>query len=143
MDIYTLIKHYKSNQGTCINQRPIVKVGEFVKAGDILADGASTDMGELALGKNILVAFMPWNGYNFEDSILLSERLIKEDVYTSVHINEYEVVARDTRLGPEEITRDIPNLNEENLNQLDETGIVNIGAEVNPGDILVGKVTRT
>ena len=141
VDIYTLIKHYKSNQGTCINQRPIVKVGEFVKAGDILADGASTDMGELALGKNILVAFMPWNGYNFEDSILLSERLIKEDVYTSVHINEYEVVARDTRLGPEEITRDIPNLNEENLNQLDETGIVNIGAEVNPGDILVGKVT--
>lgn len=141
VDIYTLIKHYKSNQGTCINQRPIVKVGEFVKKGAILADGASTDMGELALGKNILVAFVPWNGYNFEDSILLSERLVKEDVYTSVHINEYEVVARDTRLGPEEITRDIPNLNEENLNHLDETGIVNIGAEVNPGDILVGKVT--
>jgi len=141
VDIYTLIKHYKSNQGTCINQRPIVKIGEFVQKGDILADGASTDMGELALGKNILVAFMPWNGYNFEDSILLSERLVKEDVYTSVHINEYEVVARDTRLGPEEITRDIPNLSEENLNCLDETGIVNIGAEVLPGDILVGKVT--
>ena len=141
VDIYTLVKHYKSNQGTCINQRPIVKVGEFVKKGDIMADGASTDMGELALGKNILVAFMPWNGYNFEDSILLSERLVKEDVYTSVHINEYEVIARDTRLGSEEITRDIPNLNEENLSHLDETGIVNIGAEVTPGDILVGKVT--
>ncbi len=141
VDIYTLVKYDKSNQGTCINQRPIVKVGEFVKKGDILADGASTDMGELALGKNILVAFMPWNGYNFEDSILLSERLVKDDVYTSVHINEYEVVARDTRLGPEEITRDIPNVNEENLNHLDETGIVNIGAQVSPGDILVGKVT--
>ena len=141
VDIYTLVKYDKSNQGTCINQRPIVKVGQYVKKGDILADGASTDMGELALGKNILVAFMPWNGYNFEDSILLSERLIKDDVYTSVHINEYEIVARDTRLGPEEITRDIPNVNEENLAHLDETGIVNIGAEVKPGDILVGKVT--
>ncbi|EDV18678.1 hypothetical protein TRIADDRAFT_62839, partial [Trichoplax adhaerens] len=128
-------------EGTCINQRPIVKVGQYVEAGDILADGASTDMGELALGKNILVAFMPWNGYNFEDSILLSERLVKDDIYTSVHINEYEIVARDTRLGPEEITRDIPNVNEENLTHLDETGIVNIGAQVKPGDILVGKVT--
>ena len=141
VDIYTLIKYDKSNQGTCINQRPIVKVGQYVEAGDILADGASTDMGELALGKNILVAFMPWNGYNFEDSILLSERLVKDDIYTSVHINEYEIVARDTRLGPEEITRDIPNVNEENLTHLDETGIVNIGAQVKPGDILVGKVT--
>merc|ERR1739838_45100 len=111
-------------------------MGQHIKAGDILADGASTDMGELALGKNILVAFMPWNGYNFEDSILLSERLVKEDVYTSVHINEYEVIARDTRLGPEEITRDIPNVTEENLIHLDETGIVNIGAQVKPGDIL-------
>ena len=141
VDIYTLTKYDKSNQGTCINQRPIVKVGQYVEEGDILADGASTDMGELALGKNILVAFMPWNGYNFEDSILLSERLVKDDVYTSVHINEYEVVARDTRLGPEEITRDIPNVNEENLTHLDETGIVNVGAQVKPGDILVGKVT--
>ena len=141
VDIYTLIKYDKSNQGSCINQRPIVKAGQYVEAGDILADGASTDMGELALGKNILVAFMPWNGYNFEDSILLSERLVKDDVYTSVHINEYEIVARDTRLGPEEITRDIPNVNEENLTHLDETGIVNIGAQVKPGDILVGKVT--
>jgi DNA-directed RNA polymerase subunit beta len=141
VDIYTLIKYDKSNQGTCINQRPIVKVGEFVVRGDILADGASTDMGELALGKNILVAFMPWRGYNFEDSILLSERLVKDDVYTSVHINEYEVIARDTRLGPEEVTRDIPNINEEELVNIDETGIVNIGSQVNPGDILVGKVT--
>ena len=141
VDIYTLIKFDKSNQGTCINQRPIVQIGDFISKGDILADGASTDMGELALGKNILVAFMPWNGYNFEDSILLSERLVKDDVYTSVHINEYEVVARDTRLGPEEITRDIPNVNEEDLSHLDETGIVNIGAQVNPRDILVGKVT--
>ena len=141
VDIYRLIKFDKSNQGTCINQRPIVQVGDFINEGDILADGASTDMGELALGKNILVAFMPWNGYNFEDSILLSERLVKDDVYTSVHINEYEVLARDTRLGPEEITRDIPNVNEEDLIHLDETGIVNIGAQVNPRDILVGKVT--
>lgn len=141
VDIYNLIKFDKSNQGTCINQRPIVNVGEQVKKGEIIADGAATDMGELALGKNVLVAFMPWNGYNFEDSILLSERLIKDDVFTSVHINEYEVVARDTRLGPEEITRDIPNVNEENLAHLDEVGIVNIGAQVRPGDILVGKVT--
>jgi DNA-directed RNA polymerase subunit beta len=141
VDIYTLVKYDKSNQGTCINQRPIVNKGDFVKKGDILADGASTDMGELALGKNILVAFMPWYGYNFEDSILLSERLVKDDVYTSVHINEYEVVARDTRLGPEEITRDIPNTNEENLSHLDEVGVVNIGSKVQAGDILVGKVT--
>jgi DNA-directed RNA polymerase subunit beta len=141
VDVYTLVKYDKSNQGTCINQRPIVSKGDFVKKGDILADGASTDMGELALGKNVLVAFMPWNGCNFEDSILLSERLVKNDVYTSIHINEYEVVARDTRLGPEEITRDIPNMSEENLSHLDEVGVVNIGAEVKAGDILVGKVT--
>ncbi len=141
VDIYTLTKYDKSNQGTCINQKPIVNVGDFVKKGDILADGASTNMGELALGKNILVAFMPWRGYNFEDSIVLSERLVKDDVYTSIHINEYEVVARDTRLGPEEITRDIPNVNEENLSQLDEIGIVNIRDNVSAGDILVGKVT--
>jgi DNA-directed RNA polymerase subunit beta len=141
VDIYNLIKYDKSNQGTCINQKPIVKTGSFVKKGDILADGVSTDMGELALGKNILVAFMPWNGYNFEDSIILSERLIKEDVYTSVHINEYEVVARDTRIGPEEITRDMPNVNEEKIKKLDEVGIINIGSKVKAGDILVGKVT--
>jgi DNA-directed RNA polymerase subunit beta len=141
VDIYTLVKYDKSNQGTCINQRPIVAKGDFVQKGEILADGASTDMGELALGKNILVAFMPWHGYNFEDSIILSERLVKDDVYTSIHINEYEVVARDTRLGPEEITRDMPNVNEENLTNLDEIGVINIGSEVKAGDILVGKVT--
>ncbi len=141
VDIYNLIKFDKSNQGTCVNQKPIVNVGDFVCIGDIVADGMSTDNGELALGKNVLVAFMPWNGYNFEDSILLSERLLKKDVYTSIHINEYEVVARDTRLGPEEITRDIPDTIEENLAHLDEKGIVNIGAKVEAGDILVGKVT--
>ena len=141
VDIYTLIKYDKSNQSTCINQRPIVKIGEFVQIGDVLADGVSTDMGELALGKNILVAFMPWNGYNFEDSILLSERLIRDDIYTSVHINEYEAITRDTRLGIEEITRDVPNINEEDLKHLDESGIIGVGHEVNAGDILVGKIT--
>ena len=141
VDIYTLIKYHKSNQGTCIDHKPIVTKGTFVKKGDIIADGVSTDMGELALGKNILIAFMTWGGYNFEDSILISERLVKDDVYTSIHINEYEVMTRDTRLGPEEITRDIPNVNESYLKQLDEVGVVNIGANVNAGDILVGKIT--
>ncbi len=141
VDIYTLVKYQKSNQGTCINQIPIVKVGDRVNQGDIIADGPCTDLGELALGKNVLVAFMPWNGYNFEDSILISERIVKEDVYTSIHIEEFEVVARDTRLGPEEITRDIPNVAEDALMYMDENGIVHIGAEVKAGDILVGKVT--
>jgi DNA-directed RNA polymerase subunit beta len=141
VDIYNLRKFQRSNQNTCINQRPIVKKGDLVKAGDIVADGPSTDLGELALGRNVLAAFMPWNGYNFEDSILISERIVKDDVYTSIHIEEFEIVARDTKLGPEEITRDIPNVSEENLINLDETGIVHIGAEVKPGDILVGKVT--
>jgi DNA-directed RNA polymerase beta subunit len=141
VDIYTLVKFQRSNQATCINQRPIVNVGESVKKGDILADGQSTDMGELSLGQNVLVAFMPWGGYNFEDAILLSERLVKEDVYTSIHIEEFEVEARETKLGSEEITRDIPNVGEEALKDLDESGIIRIGAEVKPGDILVGKVT--
>jgi len=141
VDIYRLRKFQRSNQNTCINQRPLVKVGDYVKAGDIIADGPSTDLGELALGKNVLVAFMPWMGYNFEDSILLSERVVSEDVFTSIHIEEFEVMARDTKLGPEEITRDIPNVSEEALKNLDEAGIVYIGAEVHPGDILVGKIT--
>ena len=141
VDIYTLIKYKRSNQNTCINQRPIVQVGERVKKGEVVADGPATDMGELALGKNVLVAFMPWGGYNFEDSILISEKLLKEDTYTSIHIEELECVARDTKLGKEEITADIPNAGEEALQDLDESGIVRIGAEVNPGDILVGKVT--
>ncbi len=141
VDIYSLIKFQRSNQATCINQRPIVNVGDKVKKNDILADGHSTELGELSLGKNVLVAFMPWGGYNFEDAILLSERLVKEDVYTSIHIEEFEVEARETKLGPEEITRDIPNVGEEALNDLDESGIIRIGAEVKPGDILVGKVT--
>jgi DNA-directed RNA polymerase subunit beta len=141
VDIYRLRKFQRSNQNTCINQRPLVKVGDAVKKGDILADGPSTDLGELALGKNVLVAFMPWNGYNYEDSILISERIVKDDVFTSIHIEEYEVMARDTKLGPEEITRDIPNVGEEALRNLDEAGIVYIGAEVGPGDILVGKIT--
>ncbi|MCD6035461.1 MAG: rpoB [Rickettsiales bacterium] len=141
VDIYNLLKYQRSNQNTCINQKPLVKVGDVVRKGDIIGDGPSTDLGELALGRNVLVAFMPWNGYNFEDSILISERLVKDDVFTSVHIEEFEVVARDTRLGPEEITRDIPNVGEESLRQLDEVGIVHIGAEVKAGDILVGKVT--
>ena len=141
VDIYNLLKFQRSNQNTCINQRPLVHVGDEVQQGDIIADGPSTDLGDLALGKNCLVAFMPWNGYNFEDSILISERMVRDDVFTSIHIEEFEVMARDTKLGPEEITRDIPNVGEEALKNLDEAGIVYIGAEVNPGDILVGKIT--
>ncbi|GGD71091.1 DNA-directed RNA polymerase subunit beta [Croceicoccus mobilis] len=141
VDIYRLQKFERSNQSTCINQRPLVKVGEVIEAGDIIADGPSTDLGELALGRNSLVAFMPWNGYNYEDSILISERIVKDDVFTSIHIDEFEVMARDTKLGPEDITRDIPNVGEEALRNLDEAGIVYIGAEVHPGDILVGKIT--
>ncbi|MDI4664289.1 DNA-directed RNA polymerase subunit beta [Xanthobacter autotrophicus] len=141
VDIYRLMKFQRSNQSTCINQRPLVRVGDAVKKGDIIADGPSTELGELALGRNVLVAFMPWNGYNFEDSILLSENIVKEDVFTSIHIEEFECMARDTKLGPEEITRDIPNVSEEALKNLDEAGIVYIGAEVRAGDILVGKIT--
>jgi len=141
VDIYRLRKFQRSNQNTCINQRPLVKVGDKVRKGEVIADGPSTDIGELALGKNVLVAFMPWNGYNYEDSILISERIVKDDVFTSIHIEEFEVAARDTKLGPEEITRDIPNVGEEALRNLDEAGIVYIGAEVGPGDILVGKIT--
>jgi DNA-directed RNA polymerase subunit beta len=141
VDIYRLQKFQRSNQNTCITQKPLVRVGELVRKGDIIADGPSTEFGELALGRNVLVAFMPWNGYNFEDSILLSERIVKEDVFTSIHIEEFEVMARDTKLGPEEITRDIPNVSEEALKNLDEAGIVYIGAEVHAGDILVGKIT--
>ncbi|QZD87285.1 DNA-directed RNA polymerase subunit beta [Qipengyuania psychrotolerans] len=141
VDIYTLQKFQRSNQNTCINQRPLVKVGETVTPGDVIADGPSTDLGELALGRNSLVAFMPWNGYNYEDSILISERIVKDDVFTSIHIEEFEVMARDTKLGPEDITRDIPNVGEEALRNLDEAGIVYIGAEVHPGDILAGKIT--
>ena len=141
VDIYRLQKFQRSNQNTCINQRPLVKVGDVVRTGDIIADGPSTELGELALGKNVLVAFMPWNGYNYEDSILISERIVKDDVFTSIHIEEFEVTARDTRLGPEDITRDIPNVGEEALRNLDEAGIVYIGAEVGPGDILAGKIT--
>src|SRR5437868_2122134 len=141
VDIYTLMKFQRSNQNTCINQRPLVKVGDSVEAGEIIADGPSTEYGELALGRNVLVAFMPWNGYNYEDSILISERIVKDDVFTSIHIEEFEVMARDTKLGPEEITRDIPNVSEETLKNLDEAGIVYIGAEVHAGDILVGKIT--
>jgi len=141
VDIYNLLKFQRSNQNTCITQRPLVKVGDVVRAGDIIADGPSTQFGELALGRNVLVAFMPWNGYNFEDSILISERIVRDDVFTSIHIEEFEVMARDTKLGQEEITRDIPNVGEEALKNLDEAGIVYIGAEVKPGDILVGKVT--
>jgi DNA-directed RNA polymerase subunit beta len=141
VDIYNLIKYQRSNQNTCINQRPIVVVGDQVKAGDVVADGPSTEMGELALGRNVVVALMPWGGYNFEDSILISERVVKEDIYTSIHIEEFECVSRDTKLGPEEITRDIPNVGDEALTDLDESGIIRIGAEVKPGDILVGKIT--
>jgi DNA-directed RNA polymerase subunit beta len=141
VDIYTLIKYKRSNQNTCINQRPIVRVGDRVRKGEMIADGPATDMGELALGHNVLVAFMVWEGFNFEDSIIVSEKLLQEDAYTSIHIEELECVARDTKLGKEEITRDIPNVGEEALKDLDESGIVRIGAEVNPGDILVGKVT--
>ena len=141
IDIYNLAKFQRSNQNTCINQRPLVKVGESVDAGDIIADGPSTDLGDLALGKNVLVAYMPWNGYNYEDSILISERVVREDTFTSIHLEEFEVMARDTKLGPEDITRDIPNVGEEALKNLDEAGIVYIGAEVKAGDILVGKIT--
>ena len=141
VDIYRLSKFQRSNQNTCINQRPLVKVGDVVQKGDIVADGPSTQLGELALGKNVLVAFMPWNGYNFEDSVLISERIVRDDVFTSIHIEEFETMARDTKLGPEEITRDIPNVGEEALKNLDEAGMVYVGAEVNAGDILVGKVT--
>ncbi|WP_158970900.1 DNA-directed RNA polymerase subunit beta [Chachezhania sediminis] len=141
VDIYRMRKFQRSNQNTCINQRPLVKVGQTVGKGEVIADGPSTDMGELALGKNVIVAFMPWNGYNYEDSILISERIAKDDVFTSIHIEEFEVAARDTKLGPEEITRDIPNVGEEALRNLDEAGIVYIGADVEPGDILVGKIT--
>ena len=141
VDIYSLLKFQRSNQNTCINQRPLVQVGDLVSHGDIIADGPATEDGELALGRNVLVAFMPWNGYNFEDSILISERIVKEDVFSSIHIEEFEVMARDTKLGQEEITRDIPNIGEEALRNLDEAGMVYIGAEVKPGDIMVGKVT--
>ncbi|NCN42049.1 DNA-directed RNA polymerase subunit beta [bacterium] len=141
VDIYNLVKYRRSNQNTCVNQRPIVKVGDKVREGEVIADGPSTELGELALGQNVLVAFMPWGGYNFEDSILISERLLKDDVYTSIHIEEFECVARDTKLGKEEITRDIPNCGEEALRNLDATGIIRIGAEVTPGDIMVGKIT--
>ena len=141
VDIYNLRKFQRSNQNTCINQRPLVKVGDQLVTGDIIADGPSTELGELALGKNVLVAFMAWHGYNFEDSILISERIARDDVFTSIHIEEFEVMARDTKLGQEEVTRDIPNVGEEALKNLDEAGIVYIGAEVEPGDVLVGKVT--
>ncbi|HET9297486.1 MAG TPA: DNA-directed RNA polymerase subunit beta, partial [Candidatus Binatia bacterium] len=141
VDIYNLVKYQRSNQNTCVNQRPIVRIGDQVKAGDVIADGPSTEMGELALGRNVLVALMPWGGYNFEDSILISERVVKEDIYTSIHIEEFECVSRDTKLGPEEITRDIPNVGDEALTDLDDSGIIRIGAEVKPSDILVGKIT--
>jgi DNA-directed RNA polymerase subunit beta len=140
-DIYHLTKYQRSNQSTCYNQKPVVRPGEVVKAGDVLADGPACDMGDLALGQNVLVAFMPWQGYNFEDSILVSERIVKDDVYTSIHIEEFECVARDTKLGKEELTKDIPNVGEEALKDLDDAGVVRIGAEVKPGDILVGKIT--
>jgi len=141
VDIYNLIKYQRSNQNTCINQKPIVKKGDRVKKGDVLADGPATETGELALGQNVVVAFMPWQGYNFEDSILINERLVKEDIFTSIHIEEFECIARDTKLGKEEITRDIPNVGDEALKDLDESGIIRIGAEVKPGDILGGKIT--
>ncbi len=140
-DTYNLIKFYRSNQATCVNQKPIVSLGDKVKKGQAIADGPSTDMGELALGKNVMLAFMPWGGYNFEDAIIISERLVRDDVYTSVHIEEFSIEARETKLGPEEITRDIPNIGEEALRNLDESGVIRIGAEVKPGDILIGKVT--
>jgi len=141
VDIYNLLKYQRSNQSTCLHQKPLVKVGDRVEAGDTIADGPSTELGDLALGRNVLVAFMPWHGYNFEDSILISERIVRDDVFTSIHIEEFEVMARDTKLGQEDITRDIPNVGEEALKNLDEAGIVYIGAELKPGDILVGKVT--
>ena len=141
LDVYKVHKFIRSNQGTCINQKPIVQKGDKVRKNQPIADGPSTDYGEIALGKNVLVAFMPWEGYNYEDAILLSERLVKDDVFTSVHIEQYDVDARDTKLGPEEITRDIPNVGEDALKDLDERGIIRIGAEVRAGDVLVGKVT--
>src|SRR5690606_9382026 len=141
VDIYNLIKYQRSNQNTNIHQRPIVKRGDKLAKGDVIADGASTDLGEIAIGQNMLIAFMPWNGYNFEDSILISEKVVAEERYTSIHIEELVVMARDTKLGAEEITRDIPNLSEQQLARLDESGIVYVGAEVGPGDTLVGKVT--
>src|SRR5688500_13779522 len=141
VDIYNLLKYQRSNQNTCLNQKPIVRKGDRVKKGDVIADGPATETGELALGQNVVVAFMPWQGYNFEDSILISERILKEDVFTSIHIEEFECIARDTKLGKEEITRDIPNVGEEALKDLDESGIIRIGAEVKQGDILVGKIT--
>jgi len=141
VDIYNLIKYQRSNQNTNIHQRPIVKKGDQLAKGDVIADGASTDLGEISIGQNMLIAFMPWNGYNFEDSILISEKVVSEDRYTSIHIEELVVMARDTKLGAEEITRDIPNLAEQQLNRLDDSGIIYVGAEVLPGDVLVGKVT--
>src|SRR5205823_3006376 len=139
--IYELRKYMRSNAGTCVNQKPIVKKGQKVKKGDVIADGPNTEKGELALGRNVLVAFMPWNGYNFEDAITISEKVVKEDIYTSIHIDEFEIGARDTKLGPEEITRDIPNVSEEALRNLGPDGVIRVGAEVKPGDILVGKIT--
>src|SRR5258706_504099 len=141
VDIYNLTKYQRSNQNTCINQKPIVKQGDRVRKNDVIADGPATETGELALGQNVAVAFMPWQGYNFEDSILISERIVKEDVFTSIHIEEFECIARDTKLGKEEITHDIPNVREEALKDLDDSGIIRIGAEVQPGSILVGKIT--
>jgi DNA-directed RNA polymerase subunit beta len=141
VDIYNFTKYTRSNQNTCINQKPLVKPGDVIETDDVLADGASTDLGELALGQNMQVAFMPWNGYNFEDSILLSERVVKEDRFTTIHIEELSCLARDTKLGTEEITADIPNVSEGLLSKLDESGVVYVGAEVKVGDILVGKVT--
>src|SRR5258708_37535209 len=139
--IYELRKFMRSNAGTCVIQKPIVKKGQHVKKGDVIADGPNTEQGELALGRNVLVAFMPWNGYNFEDAITISEKVVKEDIYTSIHIDEFEIGARDTKLGPEEITRDIPNVSEEALRNLGPDGVIRVGAEVKPGDILVGKIT--
>ena len=141
VDIYNLIKYQRSNQDTCFNQKPIVVIGDRVQKGEIIADGPATDNGELALGRNVMVAFMSWGGYNYEDSILVSERVVKDDIYTSIHIEEFETMARDTKLGKEEITRDIPNVGEEALKNLDESGIVRMGVAVKPGDILVGKIT--
>ena len=142
-EVYHLTKFKRSNQSNCYNQKPIVYKGDHVQAGDVIADGPSTQNGEIALGKNPLIGFMTWEGYNYEDAVLLSERLVQEDVYTSVHIEEYEAEARDTKLGPEEITRDVPGVGDDALKDLDERGIIRIGAEVRAGDILVGKVTRS
>ena len=141
VSIYTLAKHQRSNQNTCVNQKPLVVSGQKIKEGEVIADGPSTERGELALGRNVLVAFMPWDGYNFEDAIIVSEKLVKEDVYTSIHIEEFDVEARDTKQGREEITRDISNVGEDALRNLDESGIIRVGASIKPGDILVGKIT--